>query len=137
MTHKNIKYFNYARNMAMMSDYNRVHIGCVAVMNNKILSTGFNTTKSHPLQAHYNQFRDFHGAEMHNYTLHAEMSCLIPLWSSNLAWNKIKLYIYRIKCGTGKGLSRPCNGCMAAIKDLGIKEIYYTTDTGYVKEIIE
>lgn len=91
MTHKNIKYFNYARNMAMMSDYNRVHIGCVAVMNNKILSTGFNTTKSHPLQAHYNQFRDFHGAEMHNHTLHAEMSCLIPLWSSNLAWNKIKL----------------------------------------------
>jgi deoxycytidylate deaminase len=31
-------------------------------------------------------------------------------------------------------MARPCQSCMAAIKDLGIKEIYYTSDEGFVYE---
>lgn len=31
-------------------------------------------------------------------------------------------------------MSRPCPNCMAAIKDLGIKHIYYTTNDGFVYE---
>lgn len=35
------------------------------------------------------------------------------------------------------GMSRPCPSCMAAIKDLGIRNIYYTTNDGYIYERIE
>ena len=34
-------------------------------------------------------------------------------------------------------MSRPCPSCMAAIKDLGIRNIYYTTDDGFSHEIIK
>ena len=52
-------------------------------------------------------------------------------------FSKVKLYIYRIRKDQPFGLSRPCPSCMAAIKDLGIKDIYYTTNDGYVYERIE
>lgn len=31
-------------------------------------------------------------------------------------------------------MARPCPACMSAIKELGIKNIYYTTDNGYAYE---
>ena len=31
-------------------------------------------------------------------------------------------------------MARPCPACMAAIKDFGIKNIYYTTDDGMAYE---
>ena len=34
-------------------------------------------------------------------------------------------------------MARPCPSCMAAIRDLGIRDIYYTTNDGYVYERLE
>lgn len=34
-------------------------------------------------------------------------------------------------------MARPCLSCMAAIKDIGIKDIYYTTNDGYSYERLE
>ena len=34
-------------------------------------------------------------------------------------------------------MARPCPSCMAAIRDLGIRDIYYTTNDGYVCERLE
>lgn len=34
-------------------------------------------------------------------------------------------------------LLAPCPSCMAAIKDLGIRHIYYTTNDGYAYEEVE
>ncbi len=45
----------------------------------------------------------------------------------------IYIYIY-ISYTNGLGMARPCPACMAAIKELGIKNIYYTTDNGYAYE---
>lgn len=63
--------------------------------------------------------------------LHTEINCL------NSIKQKIKLYIYRIKKHQSFVISRPCSSCMAAIKDLGIKNIYYTTNNGFVYKRIE
>jgi len=136
MTAKNIKYFNHAKHIAEMSDFNRIHIGCIAVQGNKILSTGFNTNKSHPLQMHYNRFRELHGDGMCKHSLHAEIACLVPLWSCEIDWSKVDLYVYRIRRDIGKGLARCCPACMEAIKELGIKSIYYTTNDGFAHEYI-
>ena len=80
------------KNIAELSDYQRVHIGCIAVLGNKILSVGYNTTKTHPLQAHYNRLRGFKDDQC-NHGLHAEIACLLPLRGSEIAWDKLKLYI--------------------------------------------
>lgn len=116
-----------------MSDFHRIHIGCVAVYRNKIISTGFNSNRTHPLQAKLNSFRN---NKISNHTIHAEISCLSHIWNANLSWNKVKLYIYRDRCDGRKGMSRPCPACMAAIKQLGIKEIFYTTMDGVTHELI-
>lgn len=55
----------------------------------------------------------------------------------NINFSKVKLYIYRIRKSQPFGIARPCPSCMAAIKDLGIRDIYYTTDDGYSYERIE
>lgn len=127
------KFFEHARQMAELSDFRRVHIGCVAVYGNKIIASGFNSNRTHPLQAKLNRFRSI---EISNHTIHAEISCLSHIWNANLSWNKVKLYIYRTRCDGRKGMSRPCPACMAAIKQLGIKEIFYTTMDGVAHEII-
>lgn len=119
-----------------MSDYSRIHIGCIAVQGNKILSTGFNTNKSHPLQAHYNRFRAFKGTDVCKHGLHAEIACILTLRDSEVDWSKIDLYVYRIRKDIGQGISRPCVGCMTAIRELGIKNVYYTSDCGFIHEVI-
>ena len=50
---------------------------------------------------------------------------------------KLKQCMKRIRIEILFGLSRPCPSCMAAIKDLGIRYVYYTTNYGYAYEKLE
>ena len=52
-------------------------------------------------------------------------------------FSKVKLYVYRTRCDQEYGIARPCPSCMAAIRDLGIRHIYYTTNNGYAYEEVE
>ena len=69
--------------------------------------------------------------------LHAEINCLNQLKHMNVNFSKVKLYIYRMRNDRPYGMARPCPSCMAAIKDFGIRDIYYTTNDGFVHERIE
>jgi len=69
--------------------------------------------------------------------LHAEINCLNSIKHLDINFSKVKLYIYRIRKDQPYGLSRPCPSCVAAIKDLGIRDIYYTSNDGFVYEWIE
>lgn len=119
----------------MISDYKKVHIGCVAIYHGSIIGIGCNTNKTHPMQKYYNRFREHSDKLLPK--LHAEMNCLNSIRTLNINFSRVKLYIYRIRNDQPFGLSRPCPSCMAAIKDLGIKDIYYTSNDGYVYERIE
>lgn len=134
-TLENHRFFNLAKNMAAMSDHQYTHIGCVAVIGNRPISCGFNKNKTHTVQSYYNQYRGFSDISQLTQTgTHAEIDCLNKIWYQNVNWSKIKLYIFRIKNDGSIGIARPCPACMAAIKDKNIKDIYYTTDNGYVHE---
>lgn len=130
------KYFSKARQAALISDFYKVHIGCVAVYQGNIIGIGCNSNKTHPIQNYYNKFRL--SQEQQNFVpkLHAEISCLNSIRHLDINFSKVKLYIYRIRCDQPHGLSRPCPSCMAAIKDLGIRDVYYTTNSGYCYERI-
>ena len=128
------KYFSKAKQIAQVSDFPKVHIGCIAVYQNRIIGIGCNTNKTHPTQKYYNRYRI---AESLLPKLHAEINCINQLKHLNINFSKVKLYIYRTRKDIVCGMARPCASCMQAIKDLGIREIYYTTNDGYSYEKLE
>ena len=126
------RYFDKARNVATISDYKRTHVGCVAVYQGQVIGLGCNCNKTHPTQQYYNQYRKQSDTLLPK--LHAEISCINQIKHLNINFSKVKLYIYRIRKDQPFGMARPCPSCMAAIRDLGIRDIYYTTNDGYVYE---
>lgn len=135
MTKNDYTYFKKARQAACISDFYKTQVGCVAVYQGYMLGIGCNSNKTHPVQQYYNRYR-----EKSDYMLpklHAEINCINSFRHLNINFSKVRLYIYRIRKDQPFGLSRPCPSCMAAIKDLGIKDIYYTTNDGYVHERIK
>lgn len=130
-------HFNKACEMSYHSNDDKYHIGCVAIYRNNIIGLGYNNRKTHPLQKKYNNlYREVKYNRDIIPTIHAEMMCLLSIRHLDINWNKVSLYIYR-SCTHGQGMARPCPACMAAIKELGIKHIYYTTNDAYVHERIE
>lgn len=132
-TKNDYRFFEKAKCVAAISDFNKVHIGCVAVYRGQVIGIGCNTNKTHTNQMRYNRFRN---EVWIDHKAHAEIACLNQIKHMNLRWDKVKLYIFRIRHDKPYGMSRPCPACMAAIKDMGIKNVYYTTDAGYVYEQI-
>ena len=140
MTKSDIKYFKKAAAIATLSDYKKAHYGCVAVYKNQIIGIGYNTNKTHPLQKYYNKKRiikgEFNPNLLYLPKLHAEINCLNQIRHLNIDFSKVKLYIYRSRNDREYSLSHPCPSCMQAIKDLGIRNIYFTTDDGFGYEKI-
>lgn len=134
MTKSDYKFFNKAKVSAMFSDYYKTQVGCVAVYHGQIIGVGCNCNKTHPTQKYYNRYREY--SETMLPKLHAEISCINSIRHLDINFSRVKLYIYRIRKDRPFGIARPCPSCMAAIKDLGIREIYYTSNTEYTYEHI-
>ena len=136
MNKQDMRFFKAAAQCAEKSDYERVRIGCVAVYKGKIIAEGFNTYKTHPNQKKYDKFRLFHGNARRSHNMHAETNCLNKIDKDDYNTSKIKVYVYRKRKDIPHGVSRPCPACMQQIKDLGIKHIFYSTDSGFAEEYI-
>lgn len=133
------KMFHQAYVEATKSTHDRFHIGCVVVYKHKIIGRGHNSNKTHPIQKKYNErYREFkfcdNSGSIHH-SLHAEISALlgIPYYvGKDVDFSKVSMYVYRICPGRkrGYGLSKPCPACEAFIRDMGIKSVYYTDNSG-------
>ena len=131
------RYFHKARRTAMLSEFPRARIGCVAVYNNKIISIGINSYKTHPVQKIYDKYRDLKigdGCPAHLHALHAEIDCLLSIDDGTIDMSKVELYIYRILKNGKKALSKPCPACRQYIIDRGIRKIHYTTEDSFIEE---
>lgn len=135
---KDLQYFDKAKQVALVSDFLDVHIGCVAVYHGHIIGIGCNTNKTHPRQCHYNRYRKLsyfsNGKCLPK--LHAEINCINSICNLDIRFSKVKLYVYRIGKSQAFRLAKPCPSCMAAIRELGIRKIYYTGDSGYVNDLV-
>lgn len=131
---KKYKYFAYAETASNLCSHHQFKIGAVIIYKNQVIGTGNNTySKTHPIQAKYAKLAGNPEAIF----LHAEMMSIIQAKSiigSDLS--ECSLYIFRRRRDKKLGLARPCKICMKAIKDAGIKNIYYTTPVGYCYEEI-
>lgn len=129
-------YFNLANNACYYSDFMKTRLGAVLIYKGKVMSVGWNSTKTSPLQKDLNRLRNFpvDCSEAHH-SLHAEVACLTKAKDLDIDWGRANLFVCRIKKDGSFGLARPCPGCQALIKSMGIKNIYYTTnDNGWCFE---
>lgn len=128
-------YFKAAKAVSEYSDFHRVKVGCVAVYKHKIISSGCNSYVTNPLQKRYNKFRFNTDSTLHS--KHAELDCLLPLINRHdIDFSRVSLYIYRQYKSGALGTARPCESCLNLIRDLGIRDIYYTGDSSYINEEI-
>ena len=134
LTKSHKAYFKAARVIAELSDFPRIKIGCVAVYKHKIISSGCNSTKTNPTQKRFNTYRFDADTPA---TLHAELSCLLPLINrKDINFSDVSLYIYRELKSGELSMARPCDSCMALIRSLGVRYIYYTGNQSYISEEI-
>jgi len=101
---RHLKFLKMAAKQALKVPYNQ-RLGAVVVSGGRLLSRGFN-----------------------DYTrnMHAECSALIKLWPSNC--KGATLYVARLRKEQDWGMSRPCPECQKKIRELGIKEVIFTTN---------
>lgn len=134
MTRKQKSFFDAAKAVSESSEFPKVHIGCVITEgNHRIISSGCNSTKTHPLQKQLNKER-FEVDSVHS--LHAEVSALLPLMKEDIDFSKVEVYTHRNYANGKIAMARPCPSCMKLIKDLGVKKIHYTTADGYAYEYV-
>ena len=138
------RYFNIAKKVSQDSDHPIFNIGCIVLYKNKIVSSGYSSIKSHPLQKEYNSFRQFDPSVdfndyIHKHYLHAEVMAInnATRFIKDDEWPHVKLIIYRTtKDNDKQGMCRPCKACMEMINNKGIRNIYYTTPEGFNYEIL-
>ena len=136
MNKKDEAFFKVAKAVSESSDFPRFHVGCCVVDGHRIISSGTNSIKSHPLQKKLNMERFTEDSTPH--CLHAETTALIPIMNrKDIDWNKIKIYIYREHKNGTKAMSRPCASCQKLLRDLGIKKVFYTTNNGFAEELFD
>lgn len=130
-------YLKLAKNACYYSDYTKVRMGAVLIYKNKVISVGWNSKKTSPLQKDLNRLRNFPvDCGKAHHTLHAEVACLSKAKDLDIDWGRASIFVYRIKKDGSAGLSYPCKGCMALIKSMGIKNIYFSTENGWGYERI-
>lgn len=125
------RYFDLAESVAKLSDYPRIKIGSVIVKNKDIISVGQNMLKTHPAQFRYNKRLPYDMPVSH---VHAEINTISKARPDLLCGST--MYIFRRDRNGNIAMCRPCNACMQAIRDAGIKDIYYSTSFGYNYEKI-
>lgn len=132
--------FKLAKKASEFSD-NKVKMGCVIMYKNKVISIGYNISKSHPIQKAYNVHRSvknrIFNVDKHDNNIHAECMALrnaIRQFNGDLS--KCSIFVYSEKKDGSTRLSRCCNACCKMLKDNNITNIYYTTENGYVYEKI-
>lgn len=143
LTNFDYKMFERAHQVSYTSTYKSHNLGCVIVYKHHIISQASNSNKTHPQQREYNmKYRTFRkGKKPIIDSIHAEMKALSEISypiAQQIDWSKVKVYVYRNCPGKklGFGMARPCEACIAALRDKGIKHIYYTTDAGFAYEEI-
>lgn len=120
--------FQKAKAASMLSDFPKHKLGAIMMLGNKVISVGYNTTKTHPVQKKYNVERGYDQNVKNNGQIHAEMMCLIDTKYLDVDWSKVSLYIYREHKDHSTAIAKPCPACERAIRERGITEVYFTTE---------
>tara|TARA_Y100000034_G_scaffold75153_1_gene90271 strand:+ start:1036 stop:1383 length:348 start_codon:yes stop_codon:yes gene_type:complete len=111
--------------MAQQSDETRTCHGAVLVKGGNIINAAHNKWS-------YSSFgKRFRERDKGISTLHAELATVLNLDRS--ITQGTDMYVVRVNRAGDFKMSKPCSMCEAALKHVGIKRIYYTTNVGTLK----
>lgn len=122
------KYMDFARRLAVSNNMKMKLAACL-VIQNEIISIGYNSDKSHPLQKRFSKNSE-------SIFKHAEIDCIVNALKhiDPEELQRATLYVYRVKkkekgdTGWIDGRAEPCSGCKKAIEHFGIKKVVFSTD---------
>ncbi len=126
------KGYELARSASLKSDFGRCQTGAVAIYGNKVLALGWNSNKTSSLQARYNSTRGFNGFKYKS-AIHAEMMVISKIQYLDIDFSQVRVFVWRGK--TEPMLSKPCSACERALRDLGIRKVFYTGNNSFIEEI--
>lgn len=116
------KFFEAAKSAAMASEgtgrRNSFRHGAVLVKKNKVVASGYNSYKTHPLPGKYSEFP----------YLHAESKAIIRKGLDNC--EDLVMYVVRIDKKGNYLMSKPCEVCQKIIAEALISTVYYTNEYG-------
>ena len=106
---------------------NRQKTGCIIVEKGRIIASGVNSSKTHPLAATYSK----HPLAIY---LHAEIDAIIKASRTSSIFSTSSIYVARRTLTTnrkpdGCGLAKPCDGCAAAIAHFNFGLVAYSLDS--------
>lgn len=111
-----------AYNMALKST-SRFRLGAVLVKRRKVISTGFNQMKkTHPLMQRHNPRKDI------LLGLHAEIHSCIGVPAAQL--ESADVWVARVYANGRLAMAMPCKVCQNFLREVGVKNVYYSTGTG-------
>lgn len=120
-----------------LSDVKDYKLSAVIFDNRRVYASGYNTDKTIPMQGEYNRYKQPHSHSW-KHSAHAEMNCLHKLlqqyYNKLPKMDKLSILVYRENAHGDFAMARPCPACEAALKKLGIKNIYYTGRGSLVHE---
>jgi deoxycytidylate deaminase len=127
------KAYELAKSASLNSDFYKCHTGAVAIYGNKVIAYGWNSEKLSPLQAKYNtRTRGFDGHKYRS-TIHAEMMVVNKIKYLDIDFSQVRIFVWRGQ--DFPELSKPCKACEKAMRDLGIRKVFYTGANSYISEI--
>ena len=119
------RYFDLGRNVANNSSYGKIRHGAVLIKGGSVINASFNKEN---YSSFGTRFRDPHRGKA---TVHAELGCVLGL-SRNVTVGA-DLYVCRINRKGEFRNSKPCAMCHNALKHVGVKRVYYTTNNNTVE----
>lgn len=123
------KKFDISRAVSLYGEHETAKIGAAIFRKGELISVGFNSYKTHTI------FNDISNPyKTSTFVLHAEMAAILK---ARRDLSGCDIYVYReYKKDGSMAMSRPCIACYTALKEAGIKYIYFTSREGYHKERI-
>ena len=119
------RYFDLTKNVAFNSQYGKIRHGAVLIKGGSVKNVSFNKDK-------YNSFGDrFRDKGRGPATVHAELGCILGL--SRSVTSGSDLYVCRINKNGEFRYSKPCSMCHDALKHVGVKRVYYTTNDNTIE----
>lgn len=116
------------------SPYERLKVVAFLIYKGKIVNFGVNSEKTSPMQKYYRKKTALAAIPNFLDKEHAEINVLRHTYLGDFDMRRVELVIISKRNDGSFRLAKPCNTCMAAIKDLGVHRIYFTTNEGFIME---
>jgi len=116
------RFFEFARKMAMMSDYGKFRHGAVLVKHGAVMSAGLNKDKPCSFGER------FRSRGLGEATIHAELCVILNVPRKQT--ENADVYVVRVGANNDVRNSRPCPMCQEALRFVGVKRVYFSGEGG-------